>query len=712
MAFATLSIDLVAKLAQFEADLGKAARITEANSQRMAGALNAVKASLGGLVAGFSVGLVIDSFKGITQSIDKLNDLKDATGASIENISALEDVAKRTGTSFEAVGGALVKLNKSLKDGDAGSATAEALKAIGLNAEDLKKIDPAEALLKVAIALKGFADDGNKARLVQELFGKSIREVAPLLNDLAAKGELVATVTTKQAEEAERFNQQLAALAKNSEDFRREIVGGMLPALNQMLEAFTKIKASGNTGTVLKDAFKDIAGLGDLSANPGDDINKLIEKRTKLQADYNTTLAYEVKFKGQLRDGSGAIKADLEQVNKLLEVSRIRQLAAVNPTGADAPDALSRRLAKPPSVKFSGALKPPGKAAPNADGQFATIEADINARISANFALIESGKKLTEAQQFLLATVSKLGNAESKLTDLQKIAITADLERFAGSAKLAEAFEKQLKLEEELGQIRNKTSDINNRAIDALNADLNKLAEVNEQRRISIEELGLEEKAVDRLRIARLEQVIAQEKIALIGAQNIENNDIEIQQLERKLNLLAQEKGLAETEASKKIGVTEEQANKKRSESLSQSLADGLLNGFRQGEGLAEVFLTELKAQFGKTVLQPVIDPIVKFGSDFISSGLKALLGSLGLPSFAVGTDYVPRDMIAQIHKGERIVPAAQNRGGSGQAVTVMQNFTVGDVASISMVRQAVSNSERRIAAGISRNLQYGGALS
>ncbi len=49
--------------------------------------------------------------------------------------------------------------------------------------------------------------------------------------------------------------------------------------------------------------------------------------------------------------------------------------------------------------------------------------------------------------------------------------------------------------------------------------------------------------------------------------------------------------------------------------------------------------------------------------NDYATKGdyTKAMYG-ISLPSFAVGTDYVPRDMIAQIHKGERITPARFNQ--------------------------------------------------
>lgn len=190
-------------------------------------------AAIGGAFAALAAGGALGSFfRSTVEGIDKLNDLADATGASVENLSALEDTAARTGTSLDTVGSALVKLNKTIADAKPGTDAAAALNAIGLSAKQLQDLDPAEALLRVAQGLARFADDGNKARLTQELFGKSLKEVAPLLKDLTEKGQLNATVTTEQAQAAEKFRQNSAALAKDLTDLARTITGPVLEALN------------------------------------------------------------------------------------------------------------------------------------------------------------------------------------------------------------------------------------------------------------------------------------------------------------------------------------------------------------------------------------------------------------------------------------------------------------------------------------------------
>ena len=196
------------------------------------------------LAGAFSVTVIGSFVKRTIDGIDALNDLSDATGSSIENLSALEDIAVRTGTSIETVGAAVVKMNQALGNSKPGSDVAKALNAIGLEAKAHKQLDPAEALRQIAVALAKFADDGNKARLVQELFGKSVREVAPLLKDLATQTKLVGTVTTEQAKAAEAFNIQLFNLQKNATDAARALSGPLITSLNDFWALMRRLNAN------------------------------------------------------------------------------------------------------------------------------------------------------------------------------------------------------------------------------------------------------------------------------------------------------------------------------------------------------------------------------------------------------------------------------------------------------------------------------------
>ena len=244
MALASLTIDINARMASIEKDMGRVSHIAEQQAARMEAAFAKVGPAVAGIFAGLSVGAAATAFRGIVDQLDALNDAADATGSSIENISGLEDVAKRTGGSLEDVTSILVKFNGVLKEADGKNGVSQALKAIGLDANDLRKMDPAEALQKTAEALAGYADDGNKARLVQVLLGKSVKEAAPFLKDLAEQGRLNVKVTAEQAAEAEKFNKQMFELQSNISSAARTVVADWLPAINRMFAVFQDKDAS------------------------------------------------------------------------------------------------------------------------------------------------------------------------------------------------------------------------------------------------------------------------------------------------------------------------------------------------------------------------------------------------------------------------------------------------------------------------------------
>lgn len=62
-----------------------------------------------------------------------------------------------------------------------------------------------------------------------------------------------------------------------------------------------------------------------------------------------------------------------------------------------------------------------------------------------------------------------------------------------------------------------------------------------------------------------------------------------------------------------------------------------------------------------------------------------------------------PRETVLDHTKGHTATPAAQ--------VTIYNNFTVGDVATLSMLKDAIAGSEQRVASNIVRSIKYGGVL-
>ncbi|MFZ4498753.1 MAG: hypothetical protein ACOYMX_03500, partial [Burkholderiales bacterium] len=239
--------------------------------QRLDAASAIATRGLTSLAGGFRVlsgvavtGGVAAGLTGIVRGLDALNDAADATGASLDKLAGLERLARINGGNLDQVTSAIVKLNQQLNGSDGSdSKAAIALKALGLEVDKLKKLDPADAIVQVSRAFNQFANDGDKARLQQTEFGKSLRELAPLLNDIGASTGEYAVESAKAAQEAEKFAKNAAQLGFVFEGFGRSLVGPVLEGLNAFID---RVRVAQRAGQGLAGSLigAGLLGEGDL----------------------------------------------------------------------------------------------------------------------------------------------------------------------------------------------------------------------------------------------------------------------------------------------------------------------------------------------------------------------------------------------------------------------------------------------------------------
>lgn len=105
-------------------------------------------------------------------------------------------------------------------------------------------------------------------------------------------------------------------------------------------------------------------------------------------------------------------------------------------------------------------------------------------------------------------------------------------------------------------------------------------------------------------------------------------------------------------------------------DSFSGAFAD-FITGTKSAKEAFRSFANSVMQEMARMMAQQLASKI--FGNFF---------GGL-IPSFDVGTPYVPRDTLAMVHKGERILTADENRdfmkGGDTKIINVMDPSVVGD---------------------------------
>lgn len=659
MSFATLSVDFVAQLARFQSGLNQAGQIAarEVGKIKSAfGGLRSIAVGIGPqLAAAFSGGALVAFAKNVNDGLLTIKDLSEATGASIENISGLENVARAAGGSIEEAGNAVIKLNLALKDADRNKETQAALRAIGLDAERLKALDPAQALLEVAKALDQYADDGERARLVQQLFGRSVKEVGPLLRELAEAGQLNGTVTKEQVLQADRFNKELARLRSNVTDVAREIAGPLTTALN---EFFARARKDGFWAALFKpnEAQVAITKANELSVamtNVGNALKRADD------------LSKDARLPGTVRqswaDKAVTLRAQLEDLQR----QALAATAALKETfGADANYSNEGRAYPKPSVVVPTPPTKAGKATNVKTGDY-----------------------------FVQPFPETLQNALDRLakSDVQKIAALRlelieliDIRDQGGGGSVDEQI---LAIEEAIALL-----------------DPIQVAAAKSRERLNA--------ILAATPTGKLEAV--REEIAFINEQFTAGNIASVEQWAEAVRGATAQLSSESTEALDKVGTFAEEASRKIQDALGDTVQATLSGNFKSIGDLWKSMLTRMVSEaLAANLSKALFGSGITSGEGLFGNLLKSLLPGLssagggsvaGRPrgGAATGTNYVVRDMLTILHKGEAVIPRAYNpwaggvggAGGAGPQVIVQ-----GDASenTIRLINGALAQFEARM---------------
>lgn len=368
----SLIFELAADVAHLRSDMAKAQTTITGALKSISSSVNQLAMVQGAEYAAKFARAFADGIKQAVDQADALGKLAQRIGTTTEALSALTYAGQFAGASTDDLTAGFKGLNKALLDArDPASNSATAIRALGLNVQQLQAMDPAQAFEEIAGAFSTFADGAEKAAVAQELFGKQGQALIPLLNGgkeglQAAREEaerLGLIISSSTAQAMSDLNDNFQRLQNVSQGAFAVIASQLTPALDTLVNSLFQATQEGNgwnstlvfIGTTISDLILDINQL----ANE-------IRIATRELLGYGASI--KQFFSGEFRQALNTAKAAASQSNAEMDalIAQTQRAKALQREMADNPIDFGNRSQSwddKPVIRYSAALDANAKSA-------------------------------------------------------------------------------------------------------------------------------------------------------------------------------------------------------------------------------------------------------------------------------------------------------------------------------------------------------------
>lgn len=392
------------------------------SASNLAGYFPAISAAI---AAAFSA----QALNGAVDMLDRLDDLSEKSGISVESLSALRYAGEASGTSFDQLANGLKKFSVNISEAAGGSKEQTELFAkLGVSVKDAngQVRDTDKILSDVAAKFSTYADGANKSALAQKVFGKAGEDMIPLLNQgadgiarMTEEGQRLGVIFSGEAAAAAaEFNDNLKKIGLTAEASMTVIAGQVIPTINQLMEEFLSTKDGSNSlaesvGSGLRTALETIAVLAQNVAyvfkQTGNEIGGIAAQLVALGTG---------DFEGFSRIGK-MMKEDAIAARKELDEADAR---IMNPSKAeakggsgDAPKLSAPSIGKVEKSDFSANFLN------NLQTQYATLNGTISKTDEVKRQLAISSEKFTQSQKNEALSLAALIDQEKRRVAVEEL---------------------------------------------------------------------------------------------------------------------------------------------------------------------------------------------------------------------------------------------------------------------------------------------------